>query len=185
ETLALRPELLALIPPRPPGTGSEQRELFPRRTGYVFDPLAAAEIAAGLSLDLLLNPTRAARMNNNRARSAAQPGFADVLDAVVTATWYATVQRGNAGVLQRVVNIAALDRLQRLAGSAAAQPQTRAEALDALLALQDWLQQQAPLAPPDWRAHYRFAAAQIERFLDDPAAFAGLQGVRVPPGSPI
>ena len=29
--------------------------MFPRQTGYLFDPLAAADTAAGLSLDMLLD----------------------------------------------------------------------------------------------------------------------------------
>lgn len=184
DKLALAPELIALIPPRPPGAG-DSRELFPRQTGYVFDPHAAAAAAAGLSLDMLLNPTRAARMNNNRARSAAQPGFTDLLDPLLAATLYAQPQAGNAGALQRVVNIATLERLLRLAGAAEVQPQVRAESLDALLALKSWLQQRAPASPPQWRAHYTFSAAQIQRLLDDPAALQGLEALPAPPGSPI
>lgn len=184
DALALRPELVALIPPRPPG-GGDSRELFPRRTGYVFDPLAAASTAAGLSLDMLLNPTRAARMNNNHARSAAQPGFLGLLEEVLAATWYAEPAEGNAGALRRVVNLEALDRLMRLAGNSDAQPQARAESLDALMALQAWMQEKAPVSPPRWRAHYRFAAAQIERFLEDPQALSGLEALMPPPGSPI
>lgn len=184
DALALAPELVALIPPRPPGYG-EMRELFPRKTGYVFDPHAAAAAAAGLSLDMLLNPTRAARMNNNQARSAAQPGFLDLLESVLGATWYAAPQQGNSGALMRVVNMAVLDRLQRLAGNAEVQPQVRAESLDAMLALKTWLEKEAPVASPQWRAHYRFAAQQVQRFLQDPAAMQGLQPVAAPPGSPI
>jgi hypothetical protein len=184
ETLALAPELVALIPPRPPGYG-DSRELFPRHTGYVFDPHAAAATAAGLSLDMLLNPTRAARMNNNQARSATQPGFPDLLDQVLAATLYSPPQGGNAGALQRVVHVATLERLLRLAGDAGVQPQVRAEGLDALLVLKSWLEAQAPVAPTQWRAHYLFAAAQIQRFVDDPAALQGLEALPVPPGSPI
>lgn len=182
--LALRPELLALIPPRPPGSGDD-RELFPRQTGYVIDAFAAAETAAALSVDLLLNPTRAARMNNNSARSAAQPSFADLLDSLLAATLYAPREKGNAGALARVVNTVVLDRLMKLAGNAEAQAQARAEALDALLALQSWMSAEAPAAEPAWRAHLHFGAAQIGRFLDDPEAMAGLAVLAAPPGSPI
>ncbi|MDO8863165.1 zinc-dependent metalloprotease [Haliea sp. E1-2-M8] len=184
ETLALAPQLVALIPPRPPGAG-DSRELFPRHTGYVFDPHAAAATAAGLSLDMLLNPTRAARMNNNQARSAAQPGFPDLLDQVLAATLYAPPEGGNAGALQRVVHSATLERLLRLAGGAGVQPQVRAESLDALLALAPWLEQQAPASSSQWRAHYLFGAAQIRRVVDDPAALQGLEALPAPPGSPI
>jgi hypothetical protein len=184
EALALPPALLAQIPPRPPGY-SDSRELFPRDTGYVFDPLAAASTAVGLTLDLLLNPTRAVRMNNNQARSAAQPGYAELLDALLKRSWYADTEQGNAGALQRVVNMETLQRLLRLVGSGEVEPQVRAESLDALLALRGWLEQRLPVVPPAWRAHYRFALLQIAQLLDTPGAIEGLRTLAAPPGSPI
>jgi len=182
--LALRPDLVALIAPQPPGAG-DGRELLPRQTGYIFDPQAAAGAAAGLTLDLLLDPTRAARMNNNQNLSALQPGFESLLDTLTQATWYAPTQPGNSGALQRAVNIAALERMMRLAGNAKAQTQARAQALEALVTWQSWLQDEVAVAEPQWRAHYRFASIQLRRFMEDAEALGGLESVTVPPGSPI
>ena len=134
---------------------------------------------------MLLNPTRAVRMNNNQARSAAQPGFPELLDAVLKRSWYAEPAQGNTGALQRVVNMEALARLLRLARTAEVQPQVRAESLDALLALHGWLEQQAQVVSPAWRAHYRFGRLQIQHLLDTPGALQGLQPHVAPPGSPI
>ena len=61
ENLALSEGLLRLIPPRPLSY-EETRDLFPGRTGRTFDPLAAAETAAGITVGLLLHPERAARL---------------------------------------------------------------------------------------------------------------------------
>ena len=85
EVLALSPELVALIPPRPPGSGSS-RELFPRETGYLFDPIAAASTAVDLTLKVLLDPTRAARLNRQVMLDAGAPDFAAVLLALEKAT---------------------------------------------------------------------------------------------------
>lgn len=85
EVLALSPELVALIPPRPPGSGSS-RELFPRETGYLFDPIAAASTAVDLTLKVLLDPTRAARLNRQVMLDAGAPDFAVVLLALEKAT---------------------------------------------------------------------------------------------------
>jgi len=85
EVLALSPELVALIPPRPPGSGSS-RELFPRETGYLFDPIAAASTAVDLTLKVLLDPTRAARLNRQVMLDAGAPDFAVVLLGLEKAT---------------------------------------------------------------------------------------------------
>jgi len=182
--LQLRPELIALIPPRPPGSGST-REIFPRQTGYVFDPHAAAATAAGLSLDMLLNPTRGARMNNNHAVSPQQPDFYYVLSELMQATWYRARDKGYSASLQRVVNVAVLERLMLLAANGEAQAQVRAQAFDQLAELEKWLVSAQDNAAVDWRAHFRFAAEQIRRFRENPDTMSPLVPVTVPPGSPI
>jgi len=180
--LSIRPELAALIPPRPPGSGTT-RELFPRQTGYVFDPHAAAATAAGLTLDMLLNPTRGARMNYNGA--AQQPGFSYLLVELMQATWYQGREQGDNASLQRVVNIAVLERLMLLAANGEAQAQVRAQAFDQLAELEKWLASAQDKVEVDWRAHYRFAAEQIRRFRENPETMSALVPVTVPPGSPI
>ena len=72
DALAISPELVALIPPRPPLSGSS-RELFPRETGYLFDPVAAAGTASTLTLGVLLDPKRAARLNQLAGVSGGGP----------------------------------------------------------------------------------------------------------------
>ncbi len=182
--LRLRPELVAMIPPRAPGSGTS-REIFPRQTGYIFDPHAAAATAAGLTLDTLLNSSRGARMNNNQADNAEQPGFQDLLQAVLQASWYHPPLGEADAQLQRVVNIAVLERLMLLAANGEAQTQVRAQAFDRIVELATWLGSTQENAPLDWRAHYRFAMEQIRRFREDPETMSPLVSVKAPPGSPI
>jgi len=56
--LRLPDELVDAIPARPPGF-AKTRETFPTDTGTVFDPFGAAESAVALTLEVLLDPTRA------------------------------------------------------------------------------------------------------------------------------
>ncbi len=56
QTLTLPESLLAILPPHPPADPRTQ-ESFPSQTGLTFDPVAAAESAADLTLNVLLNPS--------------------------------------------------------------------------------------------------------------------------------
>ena len=69
ETLTLPERILKLMPPQPPGfprTG----ESFPAHTGLTFDPIATAEAASDLTLSVLFNAQRAARLVEYHARDA-------------------------------------------------------------------------------------------------------------------
>ena len=93
--LRLPDELVDSIPARPPGF-AKTRETFPTDTGTVFDPFGAAESAVALTLDVLLDPTRAARMIAGNARQAAMPGFGELTESLVRATWYSRQRHGTA-----------------------------------------------------------------------------------------
>jgi hypothetical protein len=180
--LALPAGLAALIPPRPPGVPAN-RELFPRHTGGVFDPLAAAEAAATLTLEVLLNPQRAARMNRIHDRDNKQPGYAELVEGLLAASWRRPLPSAHAA-LQRSVDFAILQSLMAQVSSAEAAPQVRAVALDGLLELDAWLAGQSP-QDSNWRAHYRFARAQIAALQSNVAALPPIESVKPPPGSPI
>ncbi len=183
--LAIDPALVALIAPRPPGTPAS-RELFPRQTGYLFDPLAAADTAAGLTLDMLLDSTRAARMVNAHSRDGSLPGFGDLVDKLLKKTWYEVNAIGQEAELQRVVNMATLQRLIALAANGDNQAQVRAIAFDHLVELASWLEKQGRRSLDDaWRAHYRLASAQVKALLDNPSALEPQAPLKAPPGSPI
>ena len=72
--LALHPDLVVAIPPRPPMSGIS-REIFQRRTGYIFDPASAAEVSYDITLTSLLDPARAARLNRRSEPSGTSLTF--------------------------------------------------------------------------------------------------------------
>ena len=178
-------ELIDSIPPRPPGF-AKSRETFPTDTGVVFDPFGAAESAVALTLDILLEPTRAARMIAANARQAELPGFGELAESLVRATWHSQQRSGIDGEIQRATNSLVLERLMLLSVNQEADVQVRAIAFDTVNELDGWLAGRlARESSQQWRAHYRLARHQIERMLDDPPSLELLVPVTPPPGSPI
>ncbi len=183
--LALSPELVRLISPRPPGSPTS-RELFPRETGYLFDPLSAADSAVTLSLRVLLDPTRAARLNMQHAQDPAMPNFAELLHQLMSTTWFAAGQTDLSpaqAALQRREQVSVLEHLLKLVSNTHVSVQVRADALDTLLNLDEWLARQST-GSQAWRAHYRYAAARLTA-LQEGEGLEGTQTTMPPPGSPI
>ena len=183
--LALPDELLRSLPGRPPGHRLT-RETFARSTGKAFDPIAPARSAVSLTLDVLLEPTRAARLIAGSAQQADLPGFDDLIAALLAATWYAERESGLPGEIQRATETQVLARLLMMANDSAVDAQPRAVALDAINALESWLAARAVReTDADLRAHYAFSRQRIEQIKNDPTRARSLTKEPAPPGSPI
>jgi hypothetical protein len=169
--------IVAGLPPRPPGYPSN-RELFSGMTGGVFDPLAPAAAAAELTLGVLLNPERAARMNRNGS-----PGFSELVDRLLRATWYAEPAARDFPI-QRQTSLLVLSHLLRLAMATDIDTSVNAVALAAVHSLRERLD---GIDPGDTasRGYYRLAELRIDTALADPASVEALPVVEPPPGSPI
>jgi hypothetical protein len=176
--LRLPDELLAQITPRPPNNG-KSRETFTGSTGIIFDAKSPAASSVAMTLAVLLEPSRAARL----AQSGA-PGFVTVTSGLLDASWYRKPSGGMIGAIQRQTNMQVLYALLGLAFNANADGEVRAIALDAVASLDDWLDDQSP-KDAVLRAHYGFARFEIERLLDDPDLLQLIAPVTVPPGGPI
>jgi Met-zincin/Domain of unknown function (DUF5117) len=183
--LRIPDELVDSIVPRPPGF-KKTRESFPGKSGVVFDSFAAAESAVALTLDVLLDPTRAARMIAGNARQAGMPGFGELTESLVRATWYSRQRPDIEGEIQRATNSLVLERLLLLSINPEVDEQVRAIAFDRISELDNWLATRiAREGARRWRAHYRFARHRIRRMLEDPASLEQLVPVSPPPGSPV
>ena len=208
QALTLSPDLLAMLPPNPPGY-PRTRESFEGHTGLTFDPQGAVEASANLTASLLFEPSRASRLVQYHAMDAKYPGLADVIEEVMSSTWGAPRQTGLAGETQFTVENILLTHLLRLAagdagsaqsngaalpagmsvasgGGETASPQACAEALAAASRLEEWLKSQAKSqVSPEVQAHWAAAIATIERFRADPGKFAAAPALATPPGQPI
>jgi hypothetical protein len=193
EALTLSPELVALIPPRPPLSGNS-RELFPRDTGYLFDPVAAAGTASILSLQVLLDPKRAARLNQLAAVSGGGFSFPIVLDSLFKTTWV-DVEADTAWdqLIAQQVQRQMVDQLVLMAAKSGAASAVRAEAWDALNVIKGHVE--VKLAEgieadavdnnvEGWRAHYWFIGQQIAAAATSNDVWRHAESL-VPPGSPI
>jgi hypothetical protein len=185
DALTLKEDLIQILHPRPPGYRGAA-ELFAGHTGLPFDPLEPAAAAARISVEAICHPERAARLVEYHARRPEVPGWGDVLDRLLDATWEGVPRKGLAAEVQRTVNFVALNTLMRLAADGQTPERVKSLVWLKLGDLHDWLEQRgASIGNEEWKAHYSYAAATIERFKSDPAAFQFNPLPEVPQGAPI
>jgi hypothetical protein len=182
--LTLPRSLIELIPPRPSGYPSH-RELFDRYTGVTFDPLSPAGVAAELTVAMLLQPERAARLVQQAALDPGLPGFDTVLDRLEAATFDVEPEDGYESEVQRLVQDVVVRHLMALAARAP-MPQVRGMAELRLRDLRDRLAEARTGGPVPERAQAVRLVSEIQRFLERPAATWDAPGtLPPPPGSPI
>jgi hypothetical protein len=185
QALVVPQVLLNIIPPRPPEYPSS-KENFARRTSPAFDSLAPVEAAANIVIPLLFQPERAQRMIEYHARDANDPGFDELVDEVLTATWKAQPGAGYNGAIQRTVNSVVLSHLMSLAADEHASSGVRAVALLKLDELKKWLASQENLLKDvPTRAEFFFARNQIDHFEKNPADVHMTAPATPPAGDPI
>jgi Met-zincin/Domain of unknown function (DUF5117) len=207
--LTLSPELLAKLPPNPPGY-PRSRESFEGHTGLTFDPQGAVEASANLTASLLFEPSRASRLVEYHARDANSPGLDEVIATVIKATWQSPRQTGLAAQTQFAVEDILLAHLLQLAAgragagqsagaafpaglsntvaaSESASPQARAEAMAAVVDLEIWLKEHAAgsVRSSETLAHWSAALREVDEFLKEPSKFAISPALATPPGQPI
>jgi hypothetical protein len=182
EFLTLPERLLAMFPPRPPGF-DRTRESLPANSGLTFDPVAAAECAADLTLAGLFNAQRAARLVEYHARNPQNPSLlAEVIDATLNATRPARSDAaGGVDALSAVVQRAVYARTVEALLALAANPRASFEVRATVYAKLDQIRQQANLNS----ATSVYLKHRIDEFQKDPEKFTPAAPVEAPPGMPI
>ena len=185
ETLTLPESLLKILPPVPPGY-PRTRESFASETGLTFDPIAAAESAADLTLQVLLDPARASRLVQYHMRVADSPSLRSVLEAVST-TVAARPDAGHSmsSEVERAVEFRALEAMLALAVNPHASTQARAIAQSHIEDLhRQWTSTVAPSDTAE-AIHRAAMVRRIDEFHRDPEKFVPAKAVEAPPGMPI
>ncbi|WP_162052446.1 zinc-dependent metalloprotease [Pontibacter pamirensis] len=182
DVLTVPEHIIKLIPPRPPGYRAS-RELFEKRTGLTFDPMAAAEASADFTISLLLHPERAARLIELQARNNSL-GLSDVTDQLVKSTFKAPRKKGLEEQVQQQTEQVVLTHLLALANNENTSYQARAVANLTLNNLKEYIQRQTRrMGDSPYKAHLIYAMERIEN--------PGMETVKLPqhkdlpPGAPI
>jgi hypothetical protein len=189
ETLTLPESLLKILPPVPPGyprTG----ESFPSETGLTFDPIATAESAADLTLQVLFDPARASRLLQYHMRDTADGQKGPSLRVMMERVSKTTAERPENGhsissEVERAVEFRGLEWMLGLAVNPMAASQARAIAR---YHVEDLLHQWTTQPPPTDSAEAIHRTAMIERiqeFKANPDKFVPAKPVDAPPGMPI
>ncbi len=181
QTLTLPESLLRLMPPRTPGLPRTE-ESFPSQTGVTFDPVAAAESAADLTLALVFNPERANRLVEYRAQDSAEPSLTEVIEATLDSTGSASSVTGLTAEVKRAIDDRILEALLALGANPASSAETRATVRAAVTALG---QKPASSSSNEERAFNTMEIARIDEFLHNPEKFVAAKPVPAPPGMPI
>ncbi len=184
EFLAVPDHILKMIPPRAFRYNANPRETFKRHTGLGFDPLAPAEASAGMTLRLILNPERSARLVSQKIMKGDLPTLAEVSSIMVQKLWKKPEMfRNNSYYAQidRMVAMLFLDQLMMLANNKNAAMEARANAYGAIDDIQSWLKSNNV----DGAGFARLTLLKIKQFEDNPEATISSNALAAPEGAPI
>lgn len=173
--LQLPDAILALIPPNAYGEDIT-REYFTSRTGRVFDPVSAAESAAGYSLSILLHPERLNRLAWQSKQDRQVPKVNEVVKRVFEEHWYK--QSPDYGLRERL-QLVALNAVMKAAMNDKLAPEAKLAIQSELLAFEAWLEDNKK------QPTHRVLLNQMQQYWQSGEWPSLFDVVPLPPGSPI
>jgi len=174
QRLALHEKLIALIPPKPLGY-SRGRENVRGHTGLTFDPLAFAETSATMTIQLLLNTQRCARLVEHHLRDKDQPALNTVLSQTFSRLFEQSYDSEMYRSIQYLVQDIFIDALIALTTDVNTTILVRSESRSFLYKMLE-----AKSGSLD-----DFFAEKIAKFLDEPITIKPSKALTPPDGSPI
>jgi len=173
--LALDESIIQLIPPKPLGYW-RGRENIKTHTGLTFDPLAAAETSAKMTIELLLNPQKCARLVELHARNEHQPSLDEILKKLSIFIETAETKTGLEKEIKFIIQDIFVDELIDLAKNESASSSVRAIA-------RGFLMKKIESMPKDSRGLYLIS--KISKFFEEPVSLQPSKSLKPPDGSPI
>jgi len=178
--LDLKDETLALLGPSLASysIADSDRELFERTAYPAFDISSAADTAAAMTFDVLLDPRRAARLVEFNRRDSSQLGFTEMMRTIEDAVMKPAA-RDRTGEIAKVVQARYVFSLMDLSNSDVS-PGIKARTDAMLRRLQDGLSKNGS-------GHGDWLVTRIEEHLNKsaPAAPEVTESKPLPPGGPI
>ena len=175
--LSIPASLAQLITPKAYGE-SRNRESFKGRTGHTFDPISAAESAAGYSLNLLLKAERLNRIAQQSERLKGTPDLAYLFRELFKHTIKGGVDK-NYPQLSKRVNYLVLDQVVKAMQQKHLAPEVRGEIELQLIDLHNWLKNKGR------NAHNKVMARQLDQYWRLGTWQSPFTLKPLPPGSPI
>ncbi len=175
--LSIPTRLTQLITPKAYGE-SRTRESFKGRTGHTFDPISAAESAAGYSLNLLLKAERLNRVSQQKQHSKDTPDVAYLLTTLFKNTIKKESSKDKTLLNQRV-NYLVLDQVVKALHQEALAPEVRGEIELQLINLHSWLKNKSR------HSHSEVMARQLEQYWRLGKWVSHFELKPLPPSSPI
>jgi len=183
EFLTISNDILKLIPPRASGRG-KTRESFKSRTGVTFDGISMAETAAEMTVKMLFNSERAARLVEYGARNKDQPGLKKVIDSIINQTILKKAPEGLAGEVKRSVDFIVLEHLMSLAVNEKSTSSVKSITMLYIDELSNKIMRKNNKNFRS-RAHQNRLRSRLKDFLENPKDFKMIKVPAAPPGSPI
>jgi hypothetical protein len=175
--LSIPERLIHLITPKAYGE-SRNRESFKGRTGHTFDPISAAESAAGYSLNLLLKAERLNRVAQQQKRLQDTPDVAYLLTTLFKHSIKSKIVKVHTQLSQRV-NYLVLDQVVKAMHQENLAPEVRGEIELQLIDLHKWLINKKR------NSHNEVMARQLEQYWRLGRWDSQFTLKPLPPGSPI
>ena len=183
--LEIPESILKLIPPQPPGY-DRTRENFVSNTGLTFDPLSAAATAAELTVRLILQPQRDARLIEYNSRDSSCPSLSEVIDKLVSATILSQHNDEKREEIEEVIDNIVLNHLMTLAGAKGTLDEVNAIALFKLKNLKgDLTEKIKATRNENLLAHYEYLISKINNFENNPDSIKEINTPDIPEGQPI
>ncbi|WP_317196474.1 zinc-dependent metalloprotease [Robertkochia flava] len=180
EELAIPKAQLALFPPRAYGY-PRTRESFKSKTDVAFDPYSAAETAADMTLSLLLHPSRASRLVQQKAFDKNLPGLEDLMKSLLENTFEKNHKDPYLQEIQQMINFRVLEHLMILASATEAYGQVNGVARWTINEIENTLKSTNRL-PEYYSVEY---VNRIREFREHPEEFKFTPAKPLPDGAPI
>ncbi|MGH1363724.1 MAG: zinc-dependent metalloprotease [Calditrichia bacterium] len=181
EQLLLPESIRKLVPPKSYGT-YRGRESLSGRMGPIFDPLAPAEMVIDLTLDMLLNRERAARLIVQGASDKKTLSLDKLMEKLYRFAYKNNSEKGLQAEVRAILRDRLLERLMNLAADSRALTQVKSTAYGYISKVRKDLN---GFKVKDSKESKTYLRNKINRFMQDPASWKPGKRLVPPAGSPI